>query len=267
MMIVGMSSRPAAISCPGVVLSQEARHTMPSSSAPFTATSMSEAIRSRDGRMYCPAAPGGGDRVGRRRGPHLERDAARVLDGPLQRRDDLVQVAEAGRELRRGVDDRDLRLLQVLVAQPERGPLRAAHRPRRGPWREVGAKLPVRHTTEPGPRRGAQQGGRTRRNVLLSHWTLRRDSVVPGPTGSPPGRSAPGTRPGPPAGAAVPGPRSHLRPRGHDAIDAAVPAASPITKHGPVTRAAGCAPWSSRRAPPPRTGSRRAARRRGRREG
>ena len=56
-MIVGMFSRPAAISCPGVVLSQEARQTMPSSSAPSTATSMSEAIRSRDGRMYCPAAP------------------------------------------------------------------------------------------------------------------------------------------------------------------------------------------------------------------
>src|SRR5580698_7305408 len=52
-----MFSRPAAISCPGVVLSQDARQTMPSSSAPSTATSMSEAIRSREGRMYCPAAP------------------------------------------------------------------------------------------------------------------------------------------------------------------------------------------------------------------
>ena len=56
-MIVGMFSRPAAISCPGVVLSQDARQTMPSSSAPSTATSMSDAIRSREGRMYCPAAP------------------------------------------------------------------------------------------------------------------------------------------------------------------------------------------------------------------
>src|SRR6185437_7493934 len=57
MMMVGMFSRPAAISCPGVVLSQEARQTMPSSSAPSTATSMSEAMRSREGRMYWPAAP------------------------------------------------------------------------------------------------------------------------------------------------------------------------------------------------------------------
>src|SRR5579875_644751 len=56
-MIVGMFSRPAAISWPGAVLSQEARHTMPSSSAPSTATSMSLAIRSRLGRMYWPAAP------------------------------------------------------------------------------------------------------------------------------------------------------------------------------------------------------------------
>src|SRR6185437_2302140 len=56
-MIVGMFSRPAAISWPGVVLSQDARHTMPSSSAPSTATSMSLAIRSRLGRMYWPAAP------------------------------------------------------------------------------------------------------------------------------------------------------------------------------------------------------------------
>src|SRR6202042_2048937 len=56
-MIVGMFSRPAAISWPGVVLSHEARQTIPSSSAPSTATSMSDAIRSRLGRMYCPAAP------------------------------------------------------------------------------------------------------------------------------------------------------------------------------------------------------------------
>ncbi len=45
--IDGMSSRPAAMICPGVVLSHEARHTMPSSSAPSTWTSMSAAMRSR----------------------------------------------------------------------------------------------------------------------------------------------------------------------------------------------------------------------------
>ena len=56
-MIVGMFSRPAAMSCAGVVLSQDARQTMPSSSAPSTATSMSLAMRSRLGRMYRPAAP------------------------------------------------------------------------------------------------------------------------------------------------------------------------------------------------------------------
>src|SRR6266700_1386638 len=56
-MIVGMFSLPAAIRWAGVVLSQEDRHTIPSSSAPSTATSMSLAIRSRLGRMYCPAWP------------------------------------------------------------------------------------------------------------------------------------------------------------------------------------------------------------------
>jgi hypothetical protein len=54
-MMAGMFSRPAAIRCAGVVLSHEDRHTMPSSSAPSTATSMSLTIRSRLGRMYCPA--------------------------------------------------------------------------------------------------------------------------------------------------------------------------------------------------------------------
>src|SRR5215467_5911304 len=52
-----MLRRPAAISWPGVVLSHDARHTIPSSSAPSTCTSMSAAIRSRDGRMYAPRRP------------------------------------------------------------------------------------------------------------------------------------------------------------------------------------------------------------------
>jgi len=45
------------MSWPGVVLSHEARHTMPSSSAPSTCTSMSAAIKSRVGRMYAPCRP------------------------------------------------------------------------------------------------------------------------------------------------------------------------------------------------------------------
>jgi hypothetical protein len=50
-MIVGMFSLAAAISCPGAVLSQDARQSMPSSSAPSTTTSMSFTIRSRADRM------------------------------------------------------------------------------------------------------------------------------------------------------------------------------------------------------------------------
>ena len=45
--MVGTLIRPAAISCPGVVLSHEARQIMPSSMAPSTAASMSLASRSR----------------------------------------------------------------------------------------------------------------------------------------------------------------------------------------------------------------------------
>jgi hypothetical protein len=56
-MMVGMFSRAAAISWPGAVLSHEARHSMPSSSAPSTATSMSLVIRSRADRMYPPRCP------------------------------------------------------------------------------------------------------------------------------------------------------------------------------------------------------------------
>ena len=53
----GMFSRAAAISWPGAVLSQEARQSMPSRSAPSTATSMSLVIRSRADRMYPPRCP------------------------------------------------------------------------------------------------------------------------------------------------------------------------------------------------------------------
>src|SRR5437016_10764181 len=52
-----MFSRAAAISWPGAVLSEEARQSMPSRSAPSTATSMSLVIRSRADRMYPPLCP------------------------------------------------------------------------------------------------------------------------------------------------------------------------------------------------------------------
>ena len=53
----GMFSLAAAMSWPGAVLSQEARQSMPSRSAPSTATSMSLVIRSRADRMYPPRCP------------------------------------------------------------------------------------------------------------------------------------------------------------------------------------------------------------------
>jgi hypothetical protein len=45
------------MSWPGTVLSHDVRHTMPSSCAPSTATSMSLVTRSRAASMYAPRAP------------------------------------------------------------------------------------------------------------------------------------------------------------------------------------------------------------------
>src|SRR4051812_6182826 len=53
----GRSSRAAAIRCAGVVLSHEDSNTIPSSTAPSTATSTSLTIRSRVGMRYRPLRP------------------------------------------------------------------------------------------------------------------------------------------------------------------------------------------------------------------
>ena len=55
--IVGIFMRAAAISCPGSVLSQEARHKIPSSDAPSTAASISFAMRSRLAWTNPPLCP------------------------------------------------------------------------------------------------------------------------------------------------------------------------------------------------------------------
>ena len=68
------------------------------------------------------------DEVARRRGADLEGQAAGGADRLLDDRGDAVEVAEADRQLRGAVDDRDLGLLDVGVGQAERLPLRAPHR-------------------------------------------------------------------------------------------------------------------------------------------
>ena len=62
------------------------------------------------GQDVAAAVPGAVDEVARGRGAHLEADAAGRLDRPLGPAGDLVQVAEADRELRGRVHDGDLRL-------------------------------------------------------------------------------------------------------------------------------------------------------------
>ena len=139
-MIVGMFSRPAAMSWPGVVLSQEARHTMPSSSAPSTATSMSLAIRSRVGKMYCPAAPA----------LVIASDGAAVRTSNATPPASSIAAFSAGtiesRWLKHDASCEEVLTIAILGlsmssrGQPEGGPLGPAHRPRRGPRREVGAQ-------------------------------------------------------------------------------------------------------------------------------
>src|SRR5690606_9580154 len=88
------------------------------------------------------AAPAGArDEVARRRGAHLERQSARRSNGRFHLGRYAVEMAEAARELRRRVDDRDLRLLHVLVGEPECAPLRPAPRPHRRAGLEIAAEL------------------------------------------------------------------------------------------------------------------------------
>ena len=94
------------------------------------------------GGQDVPAAvPGAVNEVARGGGADLEADPARQLDRPLGPAGDLVEVAEADRELRGRVDDGDLRLDHVLVGQAEREPLRPPGRPPGGARLVVGAQL------------------------------------------------------------------------------------------------------------------------------
>src|SRR6516162_4757069 len=94
------------------------------------------------GGQDVPAAvPRAVDEVAGRGGAHLEADAAGQLDRALGPASDLVQVAEADRQLRRGVHDRDLGLDHVLVGQPEGQPLGPAGRPPGGTDLVVAAQV------------------------------------------------------------------------------------------------------------------------------
>src|SRR5262249_33790776 len=114
------------------------------------------------------------------------------------------------RELGGRVDDRDLRLEHVLVAQPERAPLRASAGPERGAGLEVAAQLALRRAHRP------------------PALPVRADSAERGPRFAPSAASRRCSARTSTAGGA---------PLFFSARSAAVPAAWPMTKHGPDTRA------------------------------
>ena len=90
---------------------------------------------------HVAAAPGrADDEIAGGRRANLERKAPCFPDGFLHHARDAVEMAEADGELGRAVDDSDLGLLHVLVAQAERFPLGAAYGLTRGPGLEVAAE-------------------------------------------------------------------------------------------------------------------------------
>jgi hypothetical protein len=74
------------------------------------------------------AGAGADDEVARRGRADLEGKSAGVADGVLHHLGDAVEMTEADGQLRRAVDDGDLRLEHVGIAQPQRLPLRAPYR-------------------------------------------------------------------------------------------------------------------------------------------
>ena len=113
---VGMFSRIAAFSIPGVILSQFEMHTSASAACPLTMYSTASAITSRRGqRVEHPAvahrdAVVHGDRV------ELPRHPARLTDRAGDEVADVLEVHVTGHELRVGVRDRDDRAAEVVVA-------------------------------------------------------------------------------------------------------------------------------------------------------
>ena len=80
------------------------------------------------GQHVAAAGAGADDEIARRGGTDLEGESARFAHRFLDDLGDAIEMAEADRQLRRAVDDGDLRLEHVGVAQPQRFPLRAADR-------------------------------------------------------------------------------------------------------------------------------------------
>ena len=125
---VGMFSRIAAISMPGVILSQLEMQISASAQCALTMYSTESAISSRDGSEYsmppCPIAmPSSTAIVLNSRGIAPAARTASATTRPTS-----GQVHVAGHELGEAVGDRDDRLAEVLAGYPGRAQQRARSR-------------------------------------------------------------------------------------------------------------------------------------------
>ena len=111
----GMFSRSAAISMPGVILSQLEMQT--SASAQWALTMYSTAVGDElaRGQAVEHAVMAHGDAVIDRDGVELLGDAAGLLDLARHQLAEILEVDVAGHELREGVRDRDDRLAEIAV--------------------------------------------------------------------------------------------------------------------------------------------------------
>ena len=114
---VGMLSRSAALSMPGVILSQFEMHTRASTAWPWTMCSTPSAITSRDGSEcsippWPMAMPSSTAIVWNSRAMPPASRTAPATSSPM-----LLEVHVPGHELRVGVGDRDQRLAEVGVGE------------------------------------------------------------------------------------------------------------------------------------------------------
>jgi hypothetical protein len=112
---VGMLRRMAAISMPGVILSQLEMQTMASAQCALTMYSTLSAISSRDGQRIEHAVMAHGDAVVDGDGVEFLGDAAGLLDLARDQLAEVLQMHVARHELGEGVDHRDDRLAEILV--------------------------------------------------------------------------------------------------------------------------------------------------------
>ena len=118
----GMFSRMAAISMPGVILSQLEMQTMRVGAVGVDHVLDAVGDDLARGQAVEHAVMAHGDAVIDRDGVEFLGDAARLLDLARDELAEILEVDVAGHELREGVDDRDDRLAEIAILHAGRAP-------------------------------------------------------------------------------------------------------------------------------------------------